>query len=162
MKIRIKEELKLLERENGLKHMDINCLCGYSDTMYLYDVISEIADNNVSIYTSDLYDWLKEDYNNSDWVNQYKQEFGAREEIDGEIRGGQYLCYYDDLCNNVNDLLLYYYYDLLMVNNITEISEEEYYNLTDFIIHNTDVIVDLETLKNEVLENEGTNANKTL
>lgn len=153
-KINILEELKTLKKENELEYMDVDCLCDYSDTMYLYDVISEIADNHISIYTYDLYNWLNEDYNNSDWVNQYKQECGSCDEIDAEIRGGQYLCYYNDLCNNVDDLLLYYYYDLLIKNDINELTENQYYNLTDFISYHNDTIESLETLKNEVLDDE--------
>ena len=55
------------------------------DSGYICDVFSEIADSNVDIYTSDLFDWGK---NNMYYIDEATKEFGDPHDILRQIQQG--------------------------------------------------------------------------
>ena len=92
---RINELEKILSFTHGHQITD------YSDG-YICDVFSYIADSNVDIYVSDLFDWGK---SNFEYINQANQEFGNPNDIIKQIQQGQYMCFEEELYNNQDDIL---------------------------------------------------------
>lgn len=93
---------------------------------YICDCISELADNNVSIYNYDLLEWVR---NNSEYVEQAVAEFGVDErnfDFFALLRQGQYMQIEEELCNNFDDILTnwiinYIEYEL----DIKELTDEQ-------------------------------------
>jgi hypothetical protein len=55
----------------------------------LEDLVFEIADSCVDVYTSDLFEWAK---NNSHWIDEVKYEYGElADDMDERIMQGQHL-----------------------------------------------------------------------
>ncbi len=106
-------------------------LCDYSSG-YICDVISEIADNNVDIYTYDLLEWAKGNYS---YIEEAIDELGTptdsqgRADFIGMIRQGQYIYYTQDLYDNLDDIIKNYIYNYITnelgIEEITEEQEEE-------------------------------------
>lgn len=103
-------------------------LCDYSSG-YICDVISEIADNNVDIYTYDLLEWAKGNYS---YIEDAIDELGTptdsqgRADFIGMIRQGQYIYYSNDLYENLDDIIKNYIYNYILNDlNIEEITEEQ-------------------------------------
>ena len=65
------------------------------DSGYVCDIFSEIADSNVDIYTSDLFDWGK---NNLWYIDEATKEFGDPHDILRQLQQAQYYAYEQD-CN---------------------------------------------------------------
>lgn len=103
--------------------------CDY-DNGYICDIITEIADNAVDIYTSDLLDWAR---NNYKYIDEAMQEFGRPDDFLGEIRQGQYLYNERNLYDNLEDsLILFVYVYIQNVLGIEEITEEQNESLLDY------------------------------
>lgn len=89
------------------------------------DIIHDIADNNVDIYTYDLLEWAKGNYS---YIEDYVKEFGIDSQnfdFIGIIRGGQYLYIEQTLYNNKESMLEYLAYYILDDKGIAEIEEEK-------------------------------------
>lgn len=119
---RINELEKLLSFTHGHQITD------YSDG-YICDVFSEIADSNIDIYVSDLFDWGK---SNFEYINEASQEFGSNPDIIKQIQQGQFLCYEQELYNNQSDVLKLYAYNYLKDNEI-ETTDEQLDDLESYI-----------------------------
>ena len=111
------------------------------------DIIQDMADNNVNIYTYDLLEWVK---NNYSYVEDYVKEFG----IDSQnfdfmdaVRGGQYLYIEQTLYNNKELMLEYLAYYILEYKGITEIEEEK---ATEISMINFDRIETIDELEEEI------------
>lgn len=103
--------------------------CDY-DNGYICDIITEIADNAVDIYTSDLLDWAR---NNYEYIDEATHELGRPNDFLGEIRQGQYLYNERDLYDNLEDsLILFVYVYIQNVLGIEEITEEQNESLLDY------------------------------
>lgn len=116
------------------------------------DIIHDIADNNVDIYTYDLLEWVK---NNYSYVEDYVKEFG----IDSQnfdfieiIRGGQYLYIKQTLYNNKESMLEYLAYYILDDKGITEIEEEKATEISMINFERIETIAELEEEINNILE----------
>lgn len=118
--------IKELREEQNLFLGDYGeCLVDY-DNGYICDCISEIADNNVSLGSYDLLDWVQD---NSEYVERAVTVFG----IDSRnfdffelLRQGQYLQIDEELYENIDDILInwiihYIEYDL----KIKELTDEQ-------------------------------------
>lgn len=92
------------------------------DSGYICDVFSEIADSNVDIYTSDLFDWGK---NNMYYIDEATKEFGDPHDILRQIQQGQYYAYEQELYENKDDIIKYFAYTYLNDNNIKLNVEQE-------------------------------------
>lgn len=85
------------------------------------DVCSEIADSNVGIYYKELDEFL---VNNISEVEQKMKEQQSYD-IYGAVRELQYEETYNTLCSEENDMKLLFAYQVLLENDITEITEEQ-------------------------------------
>lgn len=119
---RINKLEKLLSFTHGHQITD------YSDG-YICDVFSEIADSNIDIYVSDLFEWGK---SNFEYINEAIQEFGSNPDIIKQIQQGQFLCYEQELYNNQNDVLKLYAYNYLKDNEI-KTNEDQLEELENYI-----------------------------
>lgn len=116
------------------------------------EIIRDIADNNVDIYTSDLMDWVKDNYN---YVEDYIKEFGIDSnnfDFIGAVRGGQYLYIEETLYNNKSDMLEYLAYYILQEKDIEEIDEDKATEISMIDFDRIDTIEELEDEINEILE----------
>lgn len=116
------------------------------------EIIRDIADNNVDIYTSDLMDWVKDNYN---YVEDYIKEFGmdsSNFDFIGAVRGGQYLYIEQTLYNNKSDMLEYLAYYILQEKDIEEIDEDKATEISMINFDGIDTIEELEDELNEIIE----------
>lgn len=116
------------------------------------EIIRDIADNNVDIYTSDLMDWVKDNYN---YVEDYIKEFGidsSNFDFIGAVRGGQYLYIEETLYNNKSDMLEYLAYYILQEKDIEEIDEDKATEISMIDFDRIDTIEELEDEINEIME----------
>ena len=121
--------------EDILKDLESNLSFTYGnnitqyDSGYICDVFSEIADSNVDIYTSDLFDWGK---NNMYYIDEATKEFGDPHDILRQIQQGQYYAYEQELYENKDDIIKYFAYTYLNDNNIKlNVKQEE--DLDDYL-----------------------------
>lgn len=142
---RINELERLLSFTYGHQILD------YSDG-YICDVFSNIADSNIDIYVSDLFEWGK---SNFEYINEATQEFGNPQDIIKQIQQGQYLSFEQDLYNNQNDVLKYFAYNYLKDNDI-QFNEEQIEQLEEYIegLDNNDRIEDIISYCDELLKGD--------
>lgn len=129
MKINVKE-IKVLMNELCLNDMEEQVV-EFSDG-YIDDVFGEIAGNNVSIYTSDLLNYLS---NNIDDVNDNISDMGFSGDILSHISEAWYNNNLDELYRNMNDIVKYFVLDniieCMIDNDVKNISEEDIDNIID-------------------------------
>ena len=136
------EKLKVSELKNGCRFENLTeYFCDY-DHGYICDIITEIADNHVEIYTSDLLEWAKDNYG---YIEEAIDEFGTPTDSNGNadfirmIQQGQFYSNERELYDGLsNGLCLWVYNYIENVLGITEITEEENNELLewDFDDHN--------------------------
>ena len=139
------KEIKVLMNELCLNDMEEQIL-EFSNG-YIDDVFGEIAMNNVSIYTSDLMDYLS---NNINEVNDNISEIGFSGDILNHISDVWYNNNLEELYENINDIVkyfvLYNIIDYMIEYNIKNISEEDLDNMIDencyADVDRIDIIVD--------------------
>src|SRR5574344_2031870 len=121
--------------EDILKDLESNLSFTYGnnitqyDSGYICDVFSEIADSNVDIYTSDLFDWGK---NNMYYIDEATKEFGDPHDILRQIQQGQYYAYEQELYENKDDIIKYFAYTYLNDDNI-KLNVEQEEDLDDYL-----------------------------
>ena len=127
MKINVKE-IKVLMNELCLNDMEEQIL-EFSNG-YIEDVFGEIAGNNVSIYTSDLMDYLS---NNIYDINDNISNMGFSGDILSHISDVWYNNNLEELYGNINDIVKYFtldnIIDYMIEYNIKNISEEDLDNM---------------------------------
>ena len=99
------------------------------DSGYVCDIFSEIADSNVDIYTSDLFDWGK---NNLWYIDEATKEFGDPHDILRQLQQAQYYAYEQELYENKDDIIKYFAYTYLNDNNI-KLNVEQEEDLDDYL-----------------------------
>lgn len=138
----MKKEIKILleDKKEELKRQmsDISCaFCGdYSDITrdnYICDAITECADGQVDIYTSDLLEWAKSNY---EYVEQAIDDFGVAKNSNGRadfvqtIVSGQFIKNEEELNRDIEEIV-----ELLIINYLLEqdieIEEETIEELLD-------------------------------
>lgn len=132
--VNLKEKFENLD----LSNMALDIVENYDD--YLCDAISEVADQNVDYYNSDLVEWL---YRNDDYVNEAVKEFGVDErnfDIWAIIRQGQYYYNEQELYKQTEQIWLGKALYYLMNNDIKGLDEEIYEKLVSKCncMHTTD------------------------
>ena len=145
------ENLKIEELKKELFTGDFgDCFWDYNDG-YICDIITEIADNHVDIYNSDLLEWATENYS---YIEEAMQEFGKPDDFLQYIRQGQFLAYEQDLYNNLEDSLKNFMYTYIQdVLDVNEITEEQNDNLLDYdFLDNNDTLENLIDHIKEVLK----------
>lgn len=147
------ENLKIKDLMDGLYTGDFgDRFCDYNNG-YICDIITEIADNNIDIYYSDLFDWAK---GNTTYIDEATAEFGRPDTFIQEIQQGQYYAYEQDLYENLEDSLkLFMYNYILYTLDIEEITEEQDDELLDYdFSDNNDQLENIIEHINEVLKIE--------
>ena len=110
-------------------------ITGYNSE-YICDIVTEIANNNVDIYNSDLWNWAKD---NEDWIEAaisnglYSIE-SSNFDLIALFQAGQYQYYISDLYEHLDDIIKYFIYDLLDYEYISEELAEE----IEYICNNVD------------------------
>ena len=85
------------------------------DSGYIGDIFSEIADSNIDIYTSDLFDWGK---SNLYYIDEATKEFGDPHDILKQLQQAQYYAYEEELYENKEDIIKLFMYSYMEENNI--------------------------------------------
>lgn len=128
-------------------------ITGYNSG-YIGDIVTEIADNNVDIYYSDLNEWTKD---NANYIEEALDEFGTPTDGNGHadyygmIRQGQFIAYERELYENLEDILKYWAYDYIEDNyKLTELTEEQN-DEVEFLNYNNfekleDIVAELESI----------------
>lgn len=152
MKYNIYDLIKEIKNNDTMEKVSIDAFCDYSETKYLSDIITEIADNNVDIYTSDLLEWLKDNYDIVEEANNY---FGdTPNDIIKQVQQAQFYQNEQEIYNNIEDMIALYIYNLYKENGIEEISESEYTQLLEIIENckNEDYLPSYEDIKGAIYE----------
>ena len=145
MKMYNVKEIKVLMKELCLNDMEEQIL-EFSNG-YIDDAFGEIAGNNVSIYTSDLVDYLS---NNINDINDNISNMGFSGNILSHISDVWYNNNIEELWGNINDIVKYFVLDniieCMIDNDVKNISEEDIDNIIDENcsdnIDRIDIIVD--------------------
>ena len=124
------KEIKVLMKELCLNDMEEQIL-EFSNG-YIDDAFGEIAGNNVSIYTSDLVEYLS---NNINDINDNISNMGFSGDILSHISEVWYNNNIEELWGNINDIVKYFVLDniidYMIEYNIKNISEEDIDNIID-------------------------------
>lgn len=95
------------------------------DSGYICDIFSEIANNNIDIYYSDIFDWAK---NNTWYIDESMKEYGNCNSIVNQIQMAQGYAYEQELYENEDSILKLFAYNYLEENEI-KLDEEQLYDL---------------------------------
>lgn len=150
MKVKI-EDLKK-ELEGNMESYEEYITEYYNCQDDIYDIIHDIADNNIDIYTYDLMEWVK---NYWEYVEQYVKEFGINSnnfDFIGAVKGGQYLYIVEKLMENKNIMLEYLAYYILQDEGIEELEENKATEVSMINFDNIDSITELEDELHEIIE----------
>lgn len=123
--------------DDALNELKTNLSFTYGDQItsynsgYICDVFSEIADSNVDIYTSDLFEWGK---SNLYYIDEATKEFGDPHDILRQLQQGQYYAYEQDLYENQDSVLKFFAYNYLKDNDIV-LDEDDLDELDNYVEH---------------------------
>lgn len=152
MKVKI-EDLKKEVAKNFESYEEyITEYYNYQDD--INDIIFDIANNNVDIYTYDLLEWAKDNYS---YIEDAVQEYGIdAQNFDfiGLIRQGQYKYIEETLFNNYDNMLEYLAYYILQDEGIEELEEDKATEISMINFDNIDSITELEDELHEIIEEE--------
>lgn len=124
------KELKIEDLRKELYTGDLGEYFIDYDDGYICDIITEIADNSVDIYTQDLLDWVPDNYS---YIEDANIEKGVPKGFLNQIRQGQYYYYERNLYENLEDTLKNYMYNYIEnILKVKEITEEQNENLLDW------------------------------
>lgn len=116
---------KIKERNKG-NDIDMASFVNYDETDYICDVITEIADNSVDMYSNELLEWATDNYY---YIDCAMQEYGKPDDFLQYIRQGQYYAYSTEINENIEDFMFIYGYNYLLkeknIETITEKQQEE-------------------------------------
>ena len=138
------------EIKGRINHTFADSICDYEQG-YISDIINEIADNNIDIYTYNLIDWLKYNY---DVVEEANREFGTPDDIIKQCQQGQFYQYSNELYEVIDDMILLFAYNYLRMNDI-ELNDEQLEELESELSNASDfdkleeVIDKIEEIKGE-------------
>lgn len=152
MKVKIEDLKKELEKQFESYEEYITEYYNYQDD--IYDIIHDMADNNVDIYTYDLMEWVKGNYT---YVEDYIREFGidsSNFDFIGAVRGGQYLYIEEKLLENKSIMLEYLAYYILQDEDIEELEEDKATEVSMINFDNIDSITELEDELHEIMEED--------
>lgn len=128
---------------------------------YICDIISEIADNEIDIYTYNLLEWAKGNYS---YIEDAIDELGTptdsrgRADFIGMIQQGQYIYYTQDLYNNLDDIIKLYIYNYIKYNlGIEEITEEQEEQIDELNYDNNDELDTINEDLNSIFQEEKEN-----
>lgn len=145
--VKIEEEMKRLNLgDYGERLVD------YFGSLYICDTIMEIADSEVSIYTSDLFDWVAEGNNYEYCEDAVKNGLCDGTDFIAMLRCGQYFSIENDLYSHLDDLLINYAYNWLIASEIYEIPEDMDDEICSMHFDHNDKLEDIEDFVNNLIE----------
>ena len=147
---------------NEIKNLNIgdygDRLENYDGSDYIGDSISEVADESVDIYYSDLFEWAKKNY---DYINEANEEFGIPKDGDiiKQIQQGQFYAIEQEIYEDLQDCIKNYAYKYILNKdglNTPEISEEKFSCLERELekIDNNNTFNDIIEVVNDILLSE--------
>jgi hypothetical protein len=147
------KKLKIEELKRILNTGDLGEYFRDYDNGYICDIITEIADNNIDIYTNDLFEWAKGNYS---YIEEVNEEMGTPTNIIKQIQQAQYYTNEHELYDNLEESLQYFMYDYIEKDlKIDEITEEQSENLLDWdFSENNEQLENLIDHIKEVLAND--------
>lgn len=113
---------KILEAKDQLNLEGYGSDITYYNSGYITDIYMEIADNNTSIYCSDIERYLLA---NVDTVNDWIDENGWPGDLYKAAQGAEFDSIYRELLENSDDILLYWAYDYILTNYRLELEKIE-------------------------------------
>lgn len=161
----MKNENILNEMEKLKKGLDSKVLdlfdsgVDYNGCYYICDMISEVADSFVDIYTSNLLDWAK---NNYSYIEEALDEFGTPTDSNGRvdflkiISQGEFLYYESLFYDNLDEFIKYYILKYLIDNEII-IDDDNLNRLLDTdnaYIDNNNYLEDIDSYVEEFLKDK--------
>lgn len=107
-------------------NFDSDVLCDYSgSSAFVVDTFSEIADNEVSIYTKALFDNAYHLYIEG-YIERAISEYGLTD-MEGILQSAEYMKYLDELYDNENSIIIGYILNYIKDNHIDlQINEDEF------------------------------------
>lgn len=147
------KELKIEDLRKELYTGDLGEYFIDYDDGYICDIITEIADNSVDIYTQDLLDWVPDNYS---YIEEANIKMGVPKGFLNQIQQGQCYYYERNLYENLEDTLKNYMYNYIEnILKVKEITEEQNENLLDWdFSDNNEKLENLIDHINEVLKIE--------
>lgn len=143
--------LEELKRDNQDLNIDIDSFTDYNESDYIGDVITALSDDNIDVYTSNLLEWLK---NNYDVVEQANEELGTSNDIIKQCQQGQFYQYNNEMHENLDSYIKVYAYDyILNTLDIEEITEEQHEEIESELISidNNNKLEDIKNLIDNIL-----------
>ena len=130
----------------------------YDGSDYIGDAITEVADESVDIYYSDLFEWAKKNY---DYINEANEEFGIPRDGDiiKQIQQGQFYAIEQEIYEDLQDCIKNYAYKYILNKdglNTLEVSEDKFLCLErelEKMDHNN-TFDDIIEVVNDILLNE--------
>lgn len=150
------ENLKIENLKSDLIIGDFGRDIDNYDYGYICDIITEIADNHIDIYNSDLLEWACGNYS---YIENSVREFGINEkdfDFFRLIQQGQYLANEQYLYDNLQNIVLYRLYSYIFSNlGITEITKKQNNKILSLNIDdNNENLENLFEQLDEIFENE--------
>lgn len=130
----------------------IYLLNDYRGSSYICDAISERADSNVDVYTSDLMEWAKTHISE---IDEAAEELGKPESFIGYIQQAQFLFNERQLYEGLESAIILHAWKIAS-ERVEEVTEEQADRLDamDSIIDNNNRVEDIESEVWEILEIE--------
>lgn len=140
----IKKEIR--EKSNDI----IQYICDYNNG-YICDIITEIADNEVDIYTKDLLTWLVDNYT---IVEEANNEYGTPNDIIKQIQQGQFYNNSNELYEDFENMILLYAYNYLHDEEIL-LNDEELEELEEELknIDNNNELEEIHDIIKNIIDN---------
>lgn len=130
------KNLKIEELKKDLFIGDLGEYFRDYDNGYICDIITEIADNHVPVYNSELWEKAAE---NQNYIEEALTEFGTPTDSQGNVdlmrifQQGIYLKNEQEIYENLEDSLKYFMYDYIEKDlKINELTEEQNDDLLDW------------------------------
>lgn len=129
--------------------------CDYSGYHYICDVISEIADSNIDVYTYDLLKWLPDNY---EWVEEAISQGlcnMSEPDIPKMIMAGQYEKYSSELYECLEEIMFNYCLNYIKYDlKLETITQSQYDELTEKCtnVDNNETLEDFTSFVDELLE----------
>lgn len=99
-----------------------------SSSAYICDAITEFADVKVDIYYADRAKWFAENWGK---VNEANDELGSTGDVMQDIAQAQYLDNFNQLNEDIDNIILIMACDYLIDNGLEVLSEEDFDILTN-------------------------------
>ena len=152
-KDKILEYLEELKRGLDNDLLDLfNSAIDYDESYYICDIITEASDYKVDIYTSDLLDFSKENY---EYIEYALDEFGTPKNSSGNadfikiLQQCEFYYYNELFYESINEFIKYFALHYIYHNNINIDNIDDLFSDLDSKVDNNNTLADIiEIIKN--------------